>query len=285
MKKRTTKKASRIYSKWSVYLIGELGKRMPSIIPSKPMLKFMVLQYLFFKICNSSKHAYFLHKKYPCDTHSDIASITRGIFEAVINFIYLLEDSDNLKLASFCCRSVQEELKINKAMIKWKKHEDKAISGKALMQFDTELPNSEKLEEAFLRFINVNKRDVPKWPNIISRCSAVGEVWFFYYDLWYRGLSSWEHGDIGKMFVSPGFKLLDEDQSDRNLFESLGAVSWIFEIIVELCLEISKKYPDNELENVSKGSRIYVHKHIEPLIEKHVQRFQGSQHNKKKGKF
>lgn len=282
IKKKTTKKANKIYSKGSAFLISELSRRMPSIIPDEPILKFMVLQHLFFKIYNSSKHAYILHKKYPSDTHSDIASITRGIFEAVINFIYLLEDSDSLRLASFCCLSVNEEQKINKSMIKWINHKDDTISKKALMQFDSALPNKENVEGTFLKFFKVNKCDVPQWPRIISRCSAIGEVWLFYYDFWYRGLSSWEHGDIGKVIVSPGFKLLDEDQSDRNLFESLGAVSWIFEIIVELCLKISRKYSDNELEKASKGMRIHVHKDIEPLIENHVQRYQGSQHNKKK---
>ncbi len=280
--KKTTKKASKKYSKYSAFLIGELGRRMPSIIPNEPFLKFLILQHLFFKIHNSSTHAYFLHKKYPSDTHSDIASITRGIFEAAINFIYLLEDSDSLRLASFCCFSVKEELKINNAMIEWINHTDENISKRASIQFDTEVTNQEDGERTFLNILKVNKCDVPKWPTIISRCSGVGEVWRFYYDCWYRGLSSWEHGDIGRAIVSPGFKLLDKDQSDRNLFESLGTVSWIFEIIVELCLEISRKYSDNGLENVSKGARIRVYNYVEPLIKKHVQRYQGSQHNLKK---
>lgn len=277
--KKITKKTNRCYSKWSAFLINELGRRMPSIIPNKSVLKGLVLQHLFFKIHYSSKHAYFLHKKYPDDSHSDIASITRGIFEAVINFIYLLEDSDSLRLASFCCLSVQEEQKINKEMIKWMNHTDETISKKASKQFDTELPNQENVEKIFLDNLKVRKCDVPKWPRIIARCSAVGEVWSFYYDFWYRGLSSWEHGDVGRVIVSPGFKLLDEDQSDRNLFESLGAISWIFEIIVELCLEISRKYSDNKLETVCKGARIKVSNYVEPLINKHIQRFQGTQHN------
>src|SRR5207249_6294023 len=139
-------------------------------------------------------------------------AITRGVFESSVNLLYLMNDKNNGRLGAFWRMSVRDEQKFNSSIKRWLNHPDGDIAEVAKLQFQPKMPTETEILEVVLRDLGILIEDLPPWPSIATRAKEVGEVWDFYYDVKYRGLSSWQHGDVSRIFVSPGYARIDPSQ-------------------------------------------------------------------------
>ena len=117
--------------------------------------------------------------------------------------------------------------------------------------------------------------DVGKYPNILPRCIALGDQWAFAYDFYYRGLSSWQHGDTSRAFLSQALKHVVPDQAERNVFETIAQCIFTWEIVYLCIYDLQRQCNDEQfskrlIEVDNKGSNM-----IGGILAEAKKKFQG----------
>lgn len=220
----------------------------------------IVLSYLYERVFHSFANTLRLHKSNVRYSHTDAAAIARGMFESAVNFIYLLDDVDNNRAASFWVYSLNEEIKINEAMKKWTSHPDPEIELISNYQYIKDYNQKISQSDPVLDSLGINLKSVSRWPRIMERCEQAGEKWLFNYDLKYKSFASWQHGDASRAFSSLNFRMNVPGQMNRNIFESIGIISWCFDIIYYFTCDLAAYIKDEtlakELDNIKKITKI-----------------------------
>lgn len=86
------------------------GSQLQKIaLTNKTAAQKLAISYLIERVLSSARNCCRLHYLYPRQSAQDMASISRGLFESVVNVLYLLSDTDQSKLASFWKLSIKEE--------------------------------------------------------------------------------------------------------------------------------------------------------------------------------
>ncbi len=219
-----------------VYLSGcaELERRTIRLISSIPAnmspFKKIAITFLAERIDHGSLHALMLHKNYPADSHGDIAAIVRGNFESAVNALFVLNSKEDGAAASFWRHGCVEERRFNDELRKWVKSDDEEIRRMATSEFLPEFPTIQELEAQMHEGWGLSFRQIPRWPRLQERAKSIGPIWSYLYDARYRALSTWHHGDLTRMFVSPSFRMLLPGEWDRNYYESTILASWTFDV-------------------------------------------------------
>ncbi len=231
----TYREAAIEYAGICTYLINSME------FDEKAFLKQMTLHYLLERVTVSQFHVINLLERDPFYSHNDTAAINRGIFEAAVNFLYIVGDEDIERLGRFHIESVRHELNIQKSMNKWLDDEKGYISRGADRQVNIKNQTTEQLLEETKERYGFGGIKAPKYPSIRDRCIAINDNWAYFYDAKYRGLSAWQHGDISRIFVSSSFSQVMSSEKDRPLFESIGMASWSYDVLYRF----SRDFADN----------------------------------------
>jgi hypothetical protein len=139
----------------------------------------LCLNYLGERAIQGGLHANFLFREYPYSSHADLAGINRGIIEASVNYLYLLDDRSLERTAAFWAKSGFEESVRNDGLKKWLDSKNPMIKHMAQSDYEEKLKAFEIMLRAISRYTGVAKPNRGAWPNFKQRCRAVGEVWQF----------------------------------------------------------------------------------------------------------
>ncbi|MGD0016572.1 MAG: DUF5677 domain-containing protein [Verrucomicrobiia bacterium] len=276
--KKASLKANRYYwwgilrlQKEAVNLTGHLTEKLPNI-------RRLFLNFLAERVLQGALHANYLHREYPYSSHADLAGINRGIIEAAVNYLYLLDDPSCERAAAFWAKSGFEECSRNDGLKKWVDHDDRLI--KYLARCDHE-PNSisfEQILQAISTYTGVANPNQKAWPKFKQRCSAVGRIWELVYDMEYKALSTWQHGDLSRVIISPSYARIDPEQENRNVFESLIMVQWTFILNYIFVRELAIRCKDTARADAIDQMFWSVLGCANLIVEEHSQRYQPDKH-------
>jgi hypothetical protein len=193
-----------------------------------PNVRRLCLNFLAERALQGALHANFLYQEYPYSSHADLAGINRGIIEASDNYFYLFDDPTCDRTAAFWARSGFEESIRNEGLKRWIESDNSLIRNMARSDYEPKLMPFEEMLRGVSQMTGVERPDRNAWPNFKERCNAVGEIWTFIYDMEYKALSTWQHGDLSRIIISPAFARLQPVQEKRNVFESFVMLQWAF---------------------------------------------------------
>jgi len=198
---------------------------------SKPMLSpaTLMLHYLSERIVVTPFHIINIITRDPKYAHSDIAALNRGLFESSLNFCFLISKDQDMRFRQYYLSSVNQEFRIQKSMGKYTVSENVNLRKPAEKQKNIKNSTTEEIANEVRDLIG----DVGRFPNIWNRCEALGEDWMFSYDSKYRGLSSWQHGDVSRAFMTQTMSQLDPAEAERPVFESLAQCAWAWDIALK----------------------------------------------------
>lgn len=252
------------FSKTNTYLINKLEFNESEIH------KQITFQYLIERIIVSPFHVLNLVERDPFLAHTDAAAINRGLFEAAVNYLYLLDDDDLSKFSRFHIGSVRQELNIQKAAEKWSDNNDEGISAISKQQKDIKDKTTNALLEEVKAIYGLSGQMVKKYPTIRDRCMSVGERWAHLYDAKYKGLSAWQHGDFSRAFVSSSFQQRNVGTKDRPLFETLGMLVWAYDVAHRFTQDFAIHIKDpealNHIHNVSRITDMKIYPELNKII-------------------
>lgn len=211
----------------------QLAELATALVPNKSGTNYTAVLYLIEKVRLSSLNASYLHRKNPFSCHAEIAAISRGIFEAAVNCLYLLDDDGDSRIAAFWLRSYREEKKINDQLQKWTDCSNGEIAEAARSEYEVMLHDGDVDETNFLDRLGIANRRTEKWPTLLERAKLAGEIWHYFYDVRYRSYSTWQHGDLSRMVLSPGMVSSAPNLKERSLTEGLSILSWCFELMYQ----------------------------------------------------
>lgn len=214
-------------------------------IGHRHVIQDIALSYLIEHVLLSARNIARLHYTYPREAAQDMAAISRGMFESAINALYLLDDPDLLRLASFWKLSIKEERAYDKHLSKWCSYSDKDISEAATSERKVRIPTPENLEKEFLKSLEVRPETTPKWPKIRERAAEIGVIWEYFYDVRYRAYSTWQHGDLGRAALAPSLSIDLPNMKDRSQSEGIGVLSWAHEILFHFILGLNQAVGDD----------------------------------------
>ena len=207
-------------------MIGDLDtERMYSDQVSR--VATLTIHYLAERVVVTPFHVVNLITRDPKYAHSDIAALNRGLFESAANAAFLMTGDTDMRFRQFWLTSLKHELRLQKSMDKWVEAPDEETRRRARHQAGIKDATIDELVEELRGVLG----EVGAYPSIRSRCEALGQDWEFYYDSKYRGLSSWQHGDVSRAFVTQAMEQIAPDQAERAVFESLGQCGWAWDIV------------------------------------------------------
>ena len=104
-RKRFTRKASlkagRYYWAGILFLQKEAVELTWRLTEKIPDVHRLCLNYIAERVLQGALHANFLYREYPYSSHADLAGINRGIIEASVNYLYILDDPSCERTAAF----------------------------------------------------------------------------------------------------------------------------------------------------------------------------------------
>ncbi len=240
----------------------------------------LCLNYLAERVLHGALHANFLFREYPYSSHADLAGINRGIIEASVNYLYLLDDPSCERTAAFWAKGAYEEWSRNDGLKKWINHTNDVIKNMAQSDYEDNFPTFEELIETISKFTGVAKPDRTVWPNFKQRCNTIGGVWDLVYDMEYKALSTWQHGDLSRIIISPSFARISPEQEDRNILESFGMLQWAFTLEYFFVRELAVRCKDtSRLEIIDEMFYRLLHG-ANAGIQEHIERFQPDKFSK-----
>ncbi|MFZ1071830.1 MAG: hypothetical protein WAO21_00190 [Verrucomicrobiia bacterium] len=132
----------------------------------------------------------------------------------------------------------------------------------------------EEMLHGISTYTGVARPDRKTWPNFKQRCRAVGEIWELVYDMEYKALSTWQHGDLSRIIISPSFARIDPEQEDRNVFESFGMLQWAFTLNYFFVRELAARCKDvTRIEAIDQTFWV-AYNGANAIVEEHVKRYQ-----------
>ena len=174
----------------------------------------------------------------PFYAHADTAALNRSLFDNIVNFLYLASDTGVSRFCLFLVRSYDLELRFWRAMEPWTKSQDKVISTRAKAQYFQEHAPSEETLAWIKKTLGFESQKIPSYPSIKQRCAALGDKWAFNYDQKYRGLSSWQHGDMTRIYASWSLSQAMPEQKDRLVFEALVELVWAWDLFYDFGIDL-----------------------------------------------
>jgi hypothetical protein len=243
-----------------------------------PNIRRLCLNFLAERVLQGALHANFLHREYPYSSHADLAGINRGIIEASVNYLFLLDDPSCERTAAFWAKSGFEESLRNDGLKKWIDHNDQFIKYLARCDYSPTLMSFEQMLQGVATYTGVTSPNRKAWPKFKQRCSAVGAIWELVYDMEYKALSTWQHGDLSRVIISPSFARIDPEQEDRNVFESLIMVQWAFTLNYIFVRELAIRCKDTARADTIDQMFWGVLGSASMIVKEHAQRFQPDKH-------
>jgi len=226
------------------FILSAAAQLLGATSNEKNWMRVAALKFLLDRLTSAPISIIRLTKADPVMAGPDTASLYRGMFEATVNFLYLLDDHDGSRLCSFCNSAYEAEKKMYDAIEKWESHPDPWIATYAHHQLKVQDPPCESARNYILEVLECTGKPA-KYPNIYERCTILGSAWEFLYDAMYRGLSAWQHGDMSRSATSSSLMLLLPEYAERTVFESLIVLMWTWELTnkasVALC-EVGNKF-------------------------------------------
>jgi len=209
----------------------------------------------------------------PVLASADVAALHRGMFEAAVNLLYLLQADRRERFQSFYLRAFGEERKMYDALAPWESDSNDFIAMYAKHQRSIADPPTDATRDALFVDLEIGDKDaVPRFPSIEQRCRAIGPVWAFFYDAKYRGLSAWQHGDATRANLASSLTMHLPETSDRTVFESLLVVIWTWDLICELtrCMaSFAGQKSSEELEQLDTVCQYVAGQHMRRALEKY----------------
>lgn len=204
----------------------------------RDFVRLIVVKFLLDRITSSPLSILKLAKTDPVLAGPDIAALYRSMFEAAINLLYLIDDPDYSKLASYYVAAFDAEKKMYESMSKWRSHSDEWISRYADRQSQVQDGPTDSSRCEMLTILGC--ADPAKYPNIFERSKRIGPTWEFLYDAMYRGLSAWQHGDMSRGHISSSLLLLMPEYAERTVFETMIVVMWTWELTYHVSIALFK---------------------------------------------
>jgi len=277
-RRRLTRKASlkagRYYWAGILSLQKEAVRLTWQLTEKFPHIRRLCLNFLAERALQGALHANFLHREYPYSSHADLAGINRGIIEASVNYLFSLDDPLCERAAAFWAKSGFEESLRNEGLKKWINHGNPLIKNFARCDYCPTLMSFEEMLHGISTYTGVARPDRKTWPNFKQRCRAVGEIWELVYDMEYKALSTWQHGDLSRIIISPSFARIDPEQEDRNVFESFGMLQWAFTLNYFFVRELAARCKDvTRIEAIDQTFWV-AYNGANAIVEEHVKRYQ-----------
>ncbi|WP_126454812.1 DUF5677 domain-containing protein [Sulfuriflexus mobilis] len=226
----------------------------------------MAVSYLVERSLISSAHVVFLHRKYTHASHADLAAICRGIYETIVNCLYIIDDKSDLRLASFWIRSFKEEIKLNDERIKWMSHSNENIASAAEAEYNAVIDPIDIQKANISEWLGVDIAAMPKWPTLLKRAQEAGDIWAYFYDVRYRSYSSWQHGDLSRIAFSPGFQSNQPNLKERSLTESMHILSWCYDMMYYFAISLNSRVGDDSTGCIIKELRENTQKRLRPYL-------------------
>ena len=226
----------------------------------------IAISYLIERVLSSARNCCRLHYIYPRQSAQDMASMSRGMFESVINVLYLLTDNDQSKLASFWKLSIKEEQSYDTHLSKWCESESDDLAYSARSERESRLTTPENISDLMQKEFGFCIDTATKWPPLYKRAKRVGEIWEYFYDLRYRAYSTWQHGDLSRAILSPCISIDLPNMKDRAQSEGISVLSWCHEVMFQFLLELNVLVGTKDREQVIRDIHSYTINKTEPLI-------------------
>lgn len=208
----------------------------------------IILQYLLDRVTSTAANIVKLAIGDVLLAAPDMAALHRSSFEAAVNLLYILGDPSYDRLRSFSCSSFEAEWRMFNGLIDWANHSEPWIAAQARLDTSTNGRPDDDARKALWKILNIAGQLDNKYPPLRRRCEILGELWVFYYDSRYRGLSSWQHGDVTRVLASSTLLRVPE-HGERLLFETLLQVVWIHDLVDMFIEALAKTPPRQEVTN------------------------------------
>lgn len=213
-----------------------------------------VAEFLSERVFMGFNHCAALAEMDPHYSSASIGSIVRSMYEATVNFLYILSTPSNERLASFMHAAAKEENKRNDKVGQWRDSQRPDLASAAKGDYQT-LTCIEEHRAALSQAFNLEAGFTFAWPTLEQRAKEVGPTWAFYYDAYYRALSGWQHGDTSRLLITEVFANADITTDDRAFYETFLMMGWAYQVATHFALGIGQLTNNETLTQMTKANR------------------------------